>query len=73
MPGTQKKNDSTRLIITSLSKLPFFKKTAKGGRRIERMMSTNLLSTIAPSYLVTLKLSPQPHDETTLGLLNLKL
>jgi hypothetical protein len=37
------------------------------------MIKTNLLSTLNPRYFVTLKLSPQPHDETTLGLLNLKL
>lgn len=73
MPGTQKKNDRTRLMITSLSKLPFFKKTAKGGKRRERMIRTILLSTATPNYLETLKLSPQPHDETTFGLLNLKL
>lgn len=73
MPGTQKKKDNTKLIITSLSKLPFFRKTANGGKKSERMIKTNLLSTLNPRYFVTLKLSPQPHDETTLGLLNLKL
>jgi hypothetical protein len=37
------------------------------------MIKTTLLSTLNPRYLVTLKLSPHPHDETTFGLLNLKL
>ena len=43
IPGTHMKKHNTMLIIRSLP-APFFKKTATGGKRIDRMISNNLLS-----------------------------
>lgn len=53
IPGTQKKNERIRLIATSESHLFFFRKTASGGRMMDKMTKRISL----PSAMID-KISP---------------